>query len=93
MDDDFGISQDELKAKVGPRAKIVSLTQVSNVLGTQNDIAAVAQRAHKMGTLKADKESLTAQLRKPWQNMSVGADYPKYLMKKEVVNGKKQEHS
>lgn len=49
LDDDFGISQDELKAKVGPRAKIVSLTQVSNVLGTQNDIAAVAQRAHEMG--------------------------------------------
>ena len=49
LDDDFGISQDELKAKVGPRAKIVSLTQVSNVLGTQNDIAAVARRAHEMG--------------------------------------------
>ena len=49
LDDDFCISQDELKAKVGPRAKIVSLTQVSNVLGTQNDIAAVARRAHEMG--------------------------------------------
>ena len=49
LDDDFGISQDELKAKVGPRTKIVSLTQVSNVLGTQNDIAAVARRAHEMG--------------------------------------------
>ena len=49
LDDDFNISQDELKAKVGPRTKIVSLTQVSNVLGTQNDIAAVARRAHEMG--------------------------------------------
>ena len=49
LDDDFNISQDELEAKVGPRTKIVSLTQVSNVLGTQNDIAAVARRAHEMG--------------------------------------------
>ena len=49
LDDDFGISQDELEAKLGPRTKIVSLTQVSNVLGTQNDIAAVARRAHEMG--------------------------------------------
>ena len=49
LDDDFNISQDELEAKVGPRTKIVSLTQVSNVLGTQNDIAAVARRAREMG--------------------------------------------
>ena len=49
LDDDFNISQDELEAKLGPRTKIVSLTQVSNVLGTQNDIAAVARRAHEMG--------------------------------------------
>ena len=49
LDDDFNISQDELETKLGPRTKIVSLTQVSNVLGTQNDIATVARRAHEMG--------------------------------------------
>ncbi|MGN0287283.1 MAG: aminotransferase class V-fold PLP-dependent enzyme [Atopobiaceae bacterium] len=49
--DDYQITPDELQAKIGPHTKIVSVTQVSNVLGVQNDIAAIAQRAHEVGAL------------------------------------------
>ncbi|WP_298578928.1 aminotransferase class V-fold PLP-dependent enzyme [uncultured Olegusella sp.] len=49
LDDDFRITPAEIEAKIGPRAKIVSVTQVSNVLGIENDIAAIAARAHAMG--------------------------------------------
>ena len=49
MDDDYRITPDEVAAKIGPRAKIVSVTQVSNVLGVENDVAAIGRRAHEMG--------------------------------------------
>lgn len=48
-DDDYRITQAEIEAKIGTSAKIVSVTQVSNVLGVENDIAAIAARAHEMG--------------------------------------------
>ena len=47
--DDYTITQDEIEGKIGPAAKIVSVTQVSNVLGVENDIPAIAARAHEMG--------------------------------------------
>lgn len=50
-DEDFRITPAELEQKIGPRAKIVSVTHVSNVLGVQNDIAAIAARAHEVGAL------------------------------------------
>lgn len=49
LDDDFRITPKEIEGKIGPRAKIVSVTQVSNVLGVENDIRAIARRAHEMG--------------------------------------------
>lgn len=49
LDDDFRITPAEIKAKIGPRTKIVSVTQVSNVLGIENDIPAIAAQAHAMG--------------------------------------------
>ena len=49
MDENFRITPEEVAAKVGPRAKIVSVTQVSNVLGVENDIPMIARRAHEMG--------------------------------------------
>lgn len=49
LDDDFRITPKEIENKIGPRAKIVSVTQVSNVLGVENDIRAIARRAHEMG--------------------------------------------
>ena len=49
MDDDYRITPEEVAAKIGPRAKIGSVTQVSNVLGVENDVAAIGRRAHEMG--------------------------------------------
>ena len=49
LNDDYTITQDEIEAKIGPAAKIVSVTQVSNVLGVENDIPAIAARAYEMG--------------------------------------------
>lgn len=49
MDENYRITPEEVAAKVGPRAKIVSVTQVSNVLGVENDIPMIAKRAHEMG--------------------------------------------
>jgi len=50
-DDDYRITQEEIEAKVGPAAKIVSITHVSNVLGVENPIRAIADRAHAMGAV------------------------------------------
>ncbi len=49
MDENFRITPEEVAAKVGPRAKIVSVTQISNVLGVENDIPMIAKRTHEMG--------------------------------------------
>ena len=45
LDDEYCIPASELD-KIGPRTKIVSVTQVSNVLGVENDVAEIAARAH-----------------------------------------------
>ena len=50
-DDDYRITPQEYEDKIGPAAKIVSVTHVSNVLGVENDVAAIAERAHQMGAL------------------------------------------
>lgn len=43
------ITDEELDAKIGPRTKIVAAAQVSNVLGIENPIAAMAERVHAQG--------------------------------------------
>ena len=43
------IDEDEIRAKIGPRTKIVSATHVSNVLGVCNDVKFMAQVAHEVG--------------------------------------------
>ncbi|MBS5450199.1 MAG: SufS family cysteine desulfurase [Coriobacteriia bacterium] len=45
------ITNEEIAAKIGPKAKIVSVTHVSNVLGVINPIRAIADRAHEMGAV------------------------------------------
>ncbi|MDO4539411.1 MAG: aminotransferase class V-fold PLP-dependent enzyme, partial [Coriobacteriales bacterium] len=50
-DESFSLTPAEIAEKIGPRAKIVSVTHVSNVLGVQNDVATVAARAHEVGAL------------------------------------------
>lgn len=50
LDDEYRIPASELD-KIGPRTKIVSVTQVSNVLGVENDVAEIAARAHAVGAI------------------------------------------
>ena len=45
------IGEDEMRAKIGPRTKIVSAVHVSNVLGVENDIKLMAQIAHEFGAV------------------------------------------
>lgn len=41
----------QLRPLLGPRTRVVALTQVSNVLGTVNPVAEVAEAAHRVGAL------------------------------------------
>ena len=43
------ISEDEMRAKIGPRTKIVSAIHVSNVLGVANDVKLMGEIAHEFG--------------------------------------------
>jgi len=45
------LSMDEVKAKIGPKTKLVAVTQVSNVLGCTNPIKEIAALAHKNGAV------------------------------------------
>ncbi len=46
---DYAIPDEEIGAKIGPKTRIVSIGQVSNVLGVENPVRAIAKRAHEMG--------------------------------------------
>ena len=48
-DGEGAVSEDEMRAKIGPRTKIVSAIHVSNVLGVANDVKLMAQIAHEFG--------------------------------------------
>ena len=41
----------DLEAKLGPRTRIVAVGLASNAVGTINDVAAIAERAHAVGAL------------------------------------------
>lgn len=43
------IGEEEMRAKIGPRTKIVSAVHVSNVLGVCNDVKLMGQIAHEFG--------------------------------------------
>ena len=45
------IDEDEMRAKIGPRTKIVSAVHVSNVLGVANDVKLMASIAHEFGAV------------------------------------------
>ena len=46
---DGTITEEQVAEAIGPRAKIVSCTHVSNVLGVETPIARICERAHEMG--------------------------------------------
>jgi len=50
-DDQGLIGEDEMRAKIGPRTKIVSAIHVSNVLGVANDVKLMGQIAHEHGAV------------------------------------------
>ena len=43
------IGEEEMRAKIGPRTKIVSCVHVSNVLGVENDVKLMGAIAHEFG--------------------------------------------
>jgi len=45
------IDEAEMRAKIGPRTKIVSAVHVSNVLGIANDVQLMGRIAHEMGAV------------------------------------------
>ena len=48
--DDQGVIRDEeIAAKIGPKTRIVAMTEVSNVLGVRNPVEKIAQAAHAQG--------------------------------------------
>ncbi len=49
--DDGSLDMAGLAALIGPKTKLVAVTHMSNVLGTINDVRAVAQLAHAAGAL------------------------------------------
>jgi len=49
MDDNGMISPDEIDNYLAPKTKLLSLTQVSNVMGTVNPVKEIIRRAHEKG--------------------------------------------
>lgn len=51
IDEDGNLNVDELKLMVSGKTKLISITQMSNVLGTVTPIKEIAEYAHKNGVL------------------------------------------
>lgn len=51
VDDDGRLIDEQLEAALAREPKLVAVTQISNVLGTVNDVASIARRAHDAGAL------------------------------------------
>lgn len=43
------LNMDDLKAKLSPKTKLVSIAQMSNVLGVENPVAQISKLAHSVG--------------------------------------------
>ncbi|MBE5967898.1 MAG: cysteine desulfurase [Lachnospiraceae bacterium] len=51
LNEDGIVSKEEIESKITGRTKLVSVTQVSNVLGTVNPVREIIQKAHRMGAI------------------------------------------
>jgi cysteine desulfurase / selenocysteine lyase len=69
VDDEGTLRLDDLDRLLGPRTKVVTLTHVSNVLGTVNPVREIADRAHAAGALVV----LDAAQSAPHRPIDVGA--------------------
>ena len=51
LDDDYQISQNEIENKITSKTKIVGLSTVSNVLGTDTNCEKIIKKAHSVGAV------------------------------------------
>ncbi len=51
INNEYEISEEEIESKITEKTKIVSITHVSNVLGTINNIEKIIKYAHKKGAI------------------------------------------
>ncbi len=51
INDEFELTDEEIENKITDKTKIVGITQVSNVLGTINNVKKIIQYAHKKGAI------------------------------------------
>ena len=51
INDEGIISDEEIQTKITPKTKIVSITQVSNVLGIATPLKAIIKKAHEVGAI------------------------------------------
>ena len=51
IDDNFELSDEEIETKITDKTKIVGITQISNVLGTINNVKKIIKYAHKRGAI------------------------------------------
>ncbi len=51
INENFEISDEEIKEKITDKTKIVAITHVSNVLGTVNNVEKIIKYAHKKGAI------------------------------------------
>jgi len=51
INEKFELSDEDINTKITSNTKIVAITQVSNVLGTINDVKKIAQIAHEKGAI------------------------------------------
>ncbi|MCH3967032.1 MAG: SufS family cysteine desulfurase [Atopobiaceae bacterium] len=67
------ITEGEIAEKIGPHARVVSVAHVSNVLGCELPVPAIARRAHAMGaTVVLDAAQSAAHM--PLDVVALGAD-------------------
>lgn len=51
LESDGNLSAEDIENKITERTKLVAVTQVSNVLGLKNDVAAIVKKAHSVGAV------------------------------------------
>ena len=51
IDDNFELTYEEIEGKITDKTKIVGITQVSNAIGTVNDVKRIIEVAHKKGAV------------------------------------------
>jgi cysteine desulfurase / selenocysteine lyase len=74
IDADGRLRLDDYERLIGPATRVVTVTHVSNVLGTVNPVRAIADRAHEVGALVIVDAAQSAPHR-PVDVEALGADF------------------